>query len=123
MVMRSDINPGDTVTLPSNTPVTISVPTDTVFTNTQGGFLQSLTLGFTGSFSVQTVLHVGDSRHPDGGQWCTVIQCVTASSVTSNQIRALSTAAARENYDAPSNVPSTPAPSSRLFKRRLRRYA
>jgi hypothetical protein len=120
MVMRSDINPGDTVNLPSDTPVSISVPTNESFL---GFNLHSLTLGFTGSFNVDSVTHVGDSRHPDGAQWCTVITAWSSASQTSNEIRALSNAAAHSVYDAPSTTPSTPAAPSRLFRRKLRRYA
>lgn len=121
-IMRSDIEIGDTVTLPANTPVAIALspgPGAGAFTSGQG--LNSLTLGFTGSFKVTHVWHIGDSRHPDGAQWCTVIQAASSQAIDLQIGAAAKNAAATAVYEpGGSNTPAT-APS-RLLNRQLRRY-
>jgi hypothetical protein len=73
-VMRSDIHISDHITLPPNTLVTMS--------SEAAGLAgqQSGKLTFQGSFMVNKVLHIGDSRNPDGGAWVTNFYCNTIDS-------------------------------------------
>jgi hypothetical protein len=126
-VMRADINPSDWIVLDPNTPVAIALPADTSLI---GGYtLQSLTLGFSGAFWVTSVTHVGDSRHPDGAQWCTVIVANVAGSLSSNLVKDAITGITNIVSSVGSSISSIfggAAPQSqktgRTFRRAVRRY-
>jgi hypothetical protein len=70
-VMRSDIHIGWHITLPPNTLMTM--------TGEAAGLSgqQSGRLTFQGTFLVTKVLHIGDSRNPDGSAWVTNFYCNT----------------------------------------------
>jgi hypothetical protein len=75
-VMRSDLVIGKQVTLPQGIPVTSTSQAALPLSSTALSYAQSFPLTFTGTFLIQdTVKHIGDSRHPDGAQWCTIIEC------------------------------------------------
>lgn len=61
--MRTDINVGSLVTLPT------SIVTNTAQAQ---GFLSNQKLAFQGQFMVQSVRHVGNFRQSDAGSWVTV---------------------------------------------------
>jgi hypothetical protein len=74
--MRADIVPTMTVTLPPNTLQTIGQDAINMYGPHGGsGILpHSLAINFQGSFTVQHVMVIGDSRHPDGKSWALSVQ-------------------------------------------------
>jgi hypothetical protein len=128
-VMRSDIDLYDIIELPKDIPVSIALTGDTSPGFFAGTGLNSLTLGFTGQFSVQSMWHVGDSRHPDGAQWCTVLQAQTLDSISNQIFSAAASTAVNVFYNAVAPIfggagSSGTAPSSnpRFANRRTQRY-
>ena len=65
-VMRGDLKIGDKITLPPTLVVTTAAA--------QSGIKGPLT--FQGSFTIQSLRHVGNSRQPDGAAWITVIEAL-----------------------------------------------
>jgi hypothetical protein len=117
VVMRNDIMMGKTVTLPQGilvgfAPTQANVNLSSVINVTN----PSNQLNFSGNFDVKTVLHAGDSRHPDGSQWCTV---VTANA----QATAYSPAEATYGAAAGSASNVTGPHLQRLAQRKVRQYA
>jgi hypothetical protein len=75
--MRADIVPTITVTMPPNTLQSIAANAGNMYGQTGEGsgiLPHSLAINFQGSFTVQTVMVVGDSRHPDGKSWALSVQ-------------------------------------------------
>ncbi len=67
VIMRGDIQVGSTITMPP------TVATTTAASNSQ---LRDNS-GFQGTFMVQKVRHIGNSRQPDGMSWNTTIDAVS----------------------------------------------
>jgi hypothetical protein len=65
MVMRGDLKLGMSITLPVNSAPNVA--------GGQTGVQQPVT--FSGSWVIDTIRHVGNSRAPSGDAWCTVITC------------------------------------------------
>lgn len=67
-VLRADLNVNDLITLP--------VGTNAI--NQQNNYAQNRNRGsFQGTFMVNNIRHLGDSRQPGGDSWVTVLECVT----------------------------------------------
>jgi hypothetical protein len=64
--MRGDLKIGDKITLPPTLVVTTAAA--------QSGIKGPLT--FQGSFTIQSLRHIGNSRQPDGAAWITVIEAL-----------------------------------------------
>jgi hypothetical protein len=73
VVMRADIKPFDTVTIPANTLMNIS---GEAIIPLQSEQVRSVTLESM-TFYVTSIRHIGDFRNPDGNYWCTIIQAIT----------------------------------------------
>ncbi|QIN63117.1 hypothetical protein SBC1_31410 [Caballeronia sp. SBC1] len=75
--MRSDISPGDYVTLPPGPGIiggnaqaqTFNVQPGSTYSNAASGVI------FSGNFQVSVVRHVGDSRGAGGTAWVTTLDC------------------------------------------------
>jgi hypothetical protein len=75
-VMRGDIKPGDTVTLPKtffNSSMSAAV---------QGSSAATGQLGFSGSFTVASLRHVGSYRQPTAEAWVTIVEAYTSGTGT-----------------------------------------
>lgn len=117
-VMRADVAPGDTVTLPAGVQTTTTPSLDFI-----GGTNPTpLHLTFQGSFTVTRVLHTGDSRHPDSSQWCTTIEATTSGSGGGQSSAADTTASTNDTYGLPAGSPSNVTGPHRLMRRPVRRY-
>jgi hypothetical protein len=71
-VMRGDLKPGDVVTLPKtffNSSYSAAV---------QGSSAATGQLGFSGSFTVAALRHVGSYRQPTAEAWVTIVEAFTA---------------------------------------------
>lgn len=78
LVMRGDIQVGDTVTLPAN----MSNNAGFVISTPQQYASQiNYKKTFSGSFIVTSVRHIGSFRTPDSRQWITVLYCSVVSNV------------------------------------------
>jgi hypothetical protein len=120
-VMRSDIVPGNMITLPSNILMAVSQGANVA------GNTQRTNLSFTGQLSVESVHHVGDFRNPDGAQWVTVIVAndpMQGPQVTNPPVNVEpvpSTILPLASQFAGGIIPMS-APSSRLMSRSARGY-
>jgi hypothetical protein len=97
-VLRSDIHIGDFLTLPPNTLMTMTG--DAAGLSGQ----QSGKLTFQGSFIVNRVLHVGESRNPDGSAWVTNFYCTTNAAADGQNDAATNTANSNVNQNAGSGA-------------------
>lgn len=77
----------------------------------------TLVFGFQGMFTVTKIFHVGDSRHPDGASWCTVIWAMLLGVADA-------AGAAPGGAPAPAEGGQSPSPqvARRLAAREVRRY-
>jgi hypothetical protein len=74
VIMRSDINIGDVITLPAGmSGLPGAVFTQAAMTNA----FTNQTVMFTGLFNVIAVRHCGDFRSDDGAQWVTIIHAAS----------------------------------------------
>ncbi len=68
VVMRGDLKVGDQITLP---------PTRIVTTVEAQSGVAEAPLTFSGTFTIQSLRHVGNFRVPDGAAWVTIIEAIT----------------------------------------------
>jgi hypothetical protein len=116
--MRSDLVMGKNVTLPAGTPVTSTSQAIYGLSGTN-----QFPLTFTGSYNITKVLHVGDSRHPDGAQWCTVVDATAVPGQASQTSSGATTGASgTTNTPAPAPTAAVMATAERFAQRRIRRY-
>jgi hypothetical protein len=67
VVMRGDLKWGQKITLP---------PTPTIITADAQSGDPNQKLTFQGTFTIQSMRHIGNFRQPDGSAWCTVIEAL-----------------------------------------------
>jgi len=67
LVMRADLNIGDTIIFPTGTPITNTVASFSQYRNQ---------VSFDGTFLITQIRHVGNSRQADANSWVTIVDCV-----------------------------------------------
>jgi hypothetical protein len=120
VVMRADIKPFDTVTIPAGTLVNVTGEAILAFQSQQR---TNVTLEAM-SFNVVSIRHIGDFRNPDGNYWCTIIQAIinpNESTFPNIVTSALGTSSSGTSSAAPSASSSIVVFGS-MFKRSPRRY-
>lgn len=71
-VMRGDLRPGDTITLPQTW-------INSTIDGAPAGSYFDQGAAFQGSWTIQSICHVGNSRSPSGDAWVSIFECLSNS--------------------------------------------